>query len=272
MRGSTITLEDYPVEQAIDLFRAAGFDSLEMWKHHLKRCRTADLRRKFAAYAATRSISMGGFNAVGEDYFQPFGGDSQLKETLEGLQADTEFAASLGAPDVLVWEGRAPQGTTERHWIDNLLPRLVELFRSAIDFAKPLGRRFLVEPHPYTVGMNDDLLIRLCDKLDPGHFGITYDFCHYGVGRPTDYVEAVRKLGHRIRHIHFSDSDQTSSELHFPPGAGRMDLPALLAAFKEIGYGGTMTLDLYGYPAPVGVLRDAGARTLEAGDFLGIPA
>src|ERR1700736_4109583 len=81
MRGSTITLEDYPVEQALDLFRAAGFDSLEMWKHHLKRCRTADLRRKFAAYAAERSIAMGGFNAVGEDYFQPFDGD--LKETLE---------------------------------------------------------------------------------------------------------------------------------------------------------------------------------------------
>lgn len=268
MRGSTITLEDYPVERAIELFRDAGFDSVEMWKHHLKRCRTDDLRQKFAAYAAEKSISMGGFNAVGEDYFQPFGGDSQLEQTLEGLKADTKFALSLGTSDVLVWEGRAPRGATEAAWIENLLPPLTELFQAAIDFAKPLGARFLVEPHPFTVGISDRFLIRLCDALDSAHFGITYDFCHYGVGRRTDYVDAVRNLAHRIRHIHFSDSDQTSSELHFPPGAGCMNLPALLAAFKEIRYQGTMTLDLYGYPTPVTSLAGAAARMREACDFL----
>ena len=155
----------------------------------------------------------------------------------------------------MIWEGRAPQGSTESEWLDRLLPRLVELFQTAIAFAAPKGVRFMVEPHPFTVGMSDRVLVKLCDKLDSVHFGVTYDFCHYGVGRPKDYVSAVHALGPRIRHIHFSDSDQKSSELHFPPGQGRMNLESLLKAFKSIGYDGTMALDLYGYPCQCRLCR-----------------
>jgi sugar phosphate isomerase/epimerase len=270
LRGSTITLEDYPVEQAVDIFRRCGFTSLEMWVHHLKKCRTPDLRGQFVQYTGSTGIEMGGLNVVGEDYFQPFGTDAELEATLSGLRKDLEFARSLGARDVLIWEGRAPEGTTETHWLDRLLPKLTELLRTAIADAKTLGMRFLVEPHPFTVGMSDRFLVSLCDSLDPDHFGVTYDFCHYGVARKTDYIAAVYNLGHRIRHLHFSDSDQQSSELHFPPGAGRMDIAGILKAFREIRYDGTITLDLYGYPTPVEALERSVPRLREACDFLGI--
>jgi sugar phosphate isomerase/epimerase len=213
---------------------------------------------------------MGGLNAVGEDYFQPFGSDQQLQETLDGLKADVEFALSLGARDVLIWEGRAPQGSSESDWLEKLLPRLIELFRAAIAFAEPKGARFLVEPHPFTVGMSDRLLTKLFDTLNSSHFGITFDFCHYGVGRPKDYVSAVRALGPRIRNIHFSDSDQKTSELHFPPGSGCLDLQSILDAFKSLRYDGTIALDLYGYPLPVNALPAAVSRMREACVFLGL--
>jgi sugar phosphate isomerase/epimerase len=270
MRGSSITLEDYTLEEALRIFRDAGFNSLEMWKHHLKRCRTNELRQKFVVHAKGVGIAMDGFNAVGEDYFQPFGTDLQLQQTLDGLKEDVEFALSLGTSDVLIWEGRAPQATHESYWLDRLLPRLIELFRSAIDFGQSRGVRFLVEPHPFTVGMSDRFLIQLFDALDSAHFGVTYDFCHYGVGRPNDYIDAIRALGPRIRHIHFSDSDQKSSELHFPPGTGRMDLKKMMDAFKSIGYSGTMTLDLYGYPTPVQALASSASKMREAFEFLGL--
>lgn len=270
MRGSSITLEDYTLEEALRVFRDAGCTSIEMWKHHLKRCKTEELRKKFVAHAKGLGLSMGGLNVVGEDYFQPFGSDLQLQQTLDGLKADTEFALSLGTKDVLIWEGRAPQGTTESDWMEMCLPKLVELFHEALAFAVPRGARLLVEPHPFTVGMSDKLLVKLCDSLDSAHFGITFDFCHYGVGRPTDYVDAVRVLGPRIRNIHFSDSDQVTSELHFPPNAGRLKINGLLDAFKAIQYDGTIALDLYGYPLPVQALPAAVARLREACDFLGL--
>ena len=270
MRGSSITLEDFTLEEALRIFREAGCTSLEMWKYHLKRCKTEKLRKEFVAYARGMGISMGGLNVVGEDYFQPFGTDLQLQQTLDGLKADMEFALSLGTKDLLIWEGRAPQGTTESEWLEKLLPRLIELFRAALAFAVPQGSRFLIEPHPFTVGMSDKLLVKLCDVLDSAHFGITFDFCHYGVGRPRDYIEAVRALGPRIRNIHFSDSDQVTSELHFPPGDGCLNLTGLLDAFRTIAYDGTIALDLYGYPLPVRALPAAVHRLREACEFLGL--
>jgi sugar phosphate isomerase/epimerase len=268
--GSTITLNDYPVEQALDIFRDAGFTKVEMWEDHLKKCRTEELLTAFAKQAASVGLAMGGLNVVGEPYFQPFGTEAEVTRTLDGLKRDTLRAKALGANDVLIWEGRAPAGTTAREWKHRLLPGLIELLREAVAFAKPLGMRILVEPHPFTVGMDDELLIALCDALDADHFGVTYDFCHYGVGRTADYVDAIGALGHRIRHLHFSDSDLQTSELHFPVGEGRMNVPAILRKFKEIGYNGTMTLDLYGYPVPVQALRRSVPRMREACDFLGI--
>jgi sugar phosphate isomerase/epimerase len=263
-------LEDYPLEEAVRIFHSAGFDSLEMWKSHLKRCKTPELRQRFVAWAKGLGVSMGGFNAVGEDYFQPFGTDVELDVTLVGLKADTQIAHALGARDLLIWEGRAPSGTTETDWLERLLPRLTELLKCAISYASSLGIRILTEPHPFTVGMSDRLLSRLCDALDSEWFGVTFDFCHYGVGRPGDYIDAVRALRHRIRHIHFSDTDQKTSELHFPPGSGRLNLYGILDAFKEIGYNGTMTLDLYGYPLPVSELKGCATRMREACEYLGI--
>jgi len=271
VRGSTITLEDYPLEETLRIFRASGFDSLELWKGHLRRARTAGLHSQVAAACAGMGISMGGLNSVAEEYYQPFGTSQQRDATLAGLKADTDFALSLGTRDLLFWEGVAPKGTTEAEWLDRLLPQLVELLQCAIAYGKPKGVRYLVEPHPFTVGMSDRFLTRLCDSLDPDFFGVTYDFCHYGVARKTDYVSAIRNLGHRIRHLHFSDSDQQSSELHFPPGAGRLDIDAILAAFKEIGYRGSITLDLYGYPTPIEALPRSAARLRRAAEFLGIP-
>ena len=82
--------------------------------------------------------------------------------------------------------------------------------------------------------MSDRVLIKLCDSLDADCFGVTYDFCHYGVGRPNDYVQAIYALGPRICNLHFSDSDLKSSELHFPLGSGRMNLEAILEALRSI--------------------------------------
>lgn len=260
MWASSITFEDYPLESLLGILKEIGFAGVEMNRPHLRRCRTQELRASFVKQANALGIRMGGLNVVGESYFQPFGDETQLAATVEGLRQDVDYALSLGVKDVLIWEGRAPEGTTEEYWIRQLLPRLRALFRAALAYAEPRQVRFLVEPHPFTVGMSVRLLARLHDQLDSAYFGVTYDFCHYGVGRPHDYVQAVRQLARRIRHVHFSDSDQKSSELHFAPGDGKLDIQAVLHALRETGYDGKITLDLYGHPTPI----EAAKRSLPA--------
>ena len=110
-----------------------------------------------------------------------------------------------------------------------------------------------------TLGIDLDFMIKLCDSLDSKYFGVTYDCCHFAIGLPDGYIDAILKLGKRIKHLHFSDSDKKSSELHFPPGKGCLDLPGIVKALKQVNFKGTAMLDVWLYPMP------------EEGSRIGIP-
>lgn len=271
MLGSPAIFLDYPVEESVRLLRELGFTRMEAWKGQMSRFKTHILRKGFVKVAESLGLPIKGLNAAGERYFQPFGTDEELQSTLDGLKSDIEYAATLGAEYLLVWEGVRPEGASDDDCIESCLPRLIELFRDALAFAVPRKVCLYVEVHPFTVGINDRLIRRLYDALDSPYFGTVYDCCHYGVGRPKDYVEAIRNLGPRIRLIHFSDSDLISSELHYAPGTGCMDLQAILNAFKEVRYDGLLMLDLYLNPTPVYSARKSLPSLREAHDFLGLP-
>ena len=271
MLGSPAIFQEYPLEEAVHRLRESGFTKMEAWKGQMKRCSTPLLRKHFVRATNEMGLTIVGLNAAGEPYFQPFGTDKQLQDTLEGLKSDTEFAASLGAGYLLVWEGIRPEGATDQNCLERCLPRLKELFREALAFAAPRNVRLFVEVHPFTVGINDRLITTLCDNLDSEFFGTVYDCCHYGVGRPKDYVQAIRALGRRIRLIHFSDSDLVSSEVHYAAGTGCMDLEAILNAFKEIRFDGLLMLDLYLNPTPVYSIRQSMPLLRRAYELLGLP-
>lgn len=246
--GNSITFEAYPVEEACQRLAAAGCNAVEMWPPHLAGCPTPSLLKQFRDFAAELGLELWGYNAVGADYFQPFGSQANYDRTLAGLKADVDHALELGVQDLMVWEGRRPPDSDMPD--PDLLALLVELFTEAIDYARPRGLRFIAEPHPFTLGMDNDFMKQLCDQLDRAHFGVLFDFCHYGVGQPQTYVQAIYELGSRIEHLHYSDTDGLTSELHFPPGKGALDLAAMNKALIDIGFVGTATLDMYGYPAP----------------------
>ena len=233
--GNSITFQDYTVEEACQRLAAAGCNAVEMWKDHLVGCRSPALMRQFRDFAAELGLELWGLNVVGADYFQPFGSGANYERTLAGLKEDVDYALELGVSDVMVWEGARPEGSD---------------IGEAIDYARPKGVRFSAEPHPFTLGMDNEFMKQLCDQLDREYFGILFDFCHYGVGQPDAYVDAIYQLGGRIEHLHYSDSDGVTSELHYPPGKGVLDLSAINRALVEIGFAGTSTLDMYGYPVP----------------------
>ena len=246
--GNSITFQDYTAEEACQRLAAAGCNAVEMWPPHLAGCRSPSLLKQFREFAAELGLELWGYNAVGADYFQPFGSTANYNRTLAGLKADVDHALELGVADVMVWEGRRPPDSDIPD--ADLLATLVSLFTEAIDYARPKDVRFTAEPHPFTLGMDNDFMKQLCDQLDRAHFGVLYDFCHYGVGQPASYVDAIYDLGARIEHLHYADTDGFTSELHYPPGKGALDLATMNQALKEIGFAGTSTLDMYGYPMP----------------------
>lgn len=248
--AGSIAFQDFPLEEALVRIRACGFDGVEMWQPHLARCRTPALLSWFGREARANGLELFGLNVIGFDWFRPFGTEAERADTLGRLKDAMDDAVALGVKDVMIWEGVRPERAGRNVLEQHCLPRLLALLGPALAHAGERGLNILCEPHPFTVAIDDWFAIELHDRLAAPNFGYIYDCCHYGVGRPADYVRAVANLGHRIRHIHFADSDMKTSELHFPPGEGVLDLDAIVEAFVALEYRGTISLDLYGWPMP----------------------
>ena len=248
--GNPMIFRELPLEAALRQTKALGFEALELWPPQIAACRTDALRRQLAEHCAGLGLPLVRLNAAGADYFGPWDRPASGARFLDGLKRDIDAAAALGMREVLTWEGRAPAGAAESDIFGWVLDESVALFQAATEYARQRGIRLSVEVHPFTLGIDLRFLDALFERVGADDFGVTYDCCHFGVGRPSSYVQAITTLGRRIHHVHFCDSDQVSSELHFPPGRGQLDLDAIVAALRGIGFKGSFMLDLWLYPLP----------------------
>lgn len=62
----------------------------------------------------------------------------------------------------------------------------------------------------------------------------------------VDPAEAIRVIGDRVREIHVKDVDANGE--HTLLSDGEIDLPSIVQALKDVGYGGPVTLEYGGYP------------------------
>ena len=135
----------------------------------------------------------------------------------------------------------------------------LDLFREVADLAAARNLTLIFEPHPDTLSMDNDWAVDFIDGLNRPNTGILYDCCHYGVGQPDGYIQAIARLGSRIKHIHFSDGDRKTYALHLPLGEGELDLRGIVDALKGIGFRGTLTNDMYRCP----LLEDGARRNVD---------
>jgi sugar phosphate isomerase/epimerase len=185
-------------------------------------------------------------NVVGDSSFDPFGGPTALATTVEGLAAHMRWAAAMGAPRVLIWEGRV----AKREDLDaacKTLANVIDNARRRSGLSDPPS--VSCELHPFTFALKYRALPELATALRSVGAGICFDFCHFGVALGGDlFALLAEDVVDTIDHIHFSDTDGRTSELHFPPGEGMLDLAAIgeRIAGKPIA----ASWDLFGWPGP----------------------
>jgi sugar phosphate isomerase/epimerase len=241
--------EDRSIESICQRIKAAGFDSVELSRPpFFEKLITTGVRKRFQQYAEDLGLSLYGFDCWVD--VNPY---TAFKETVDGLKAAIEFAADLDLGMVI---SRDPwMAVNADRAASECLKVNLELFQQVADLAAAKGLRLVFEPHPDTLSMNNDWAIDFIDGLDRPNVGILFDCCHYGVGQPETYMQAIARLGSRIQHIHFSDGDRRTYALHLPLGDGGLDLKSMVRAFKNLQYRGTLTNDMYNYP-----LLDDGAK------------
>lgn len=243
--------EHRSIEEICRIVHDAGFDSMEVSRiPFFEKLVTPETRAAFARWSGQLGLSLYGFDAWVD--FDPYGA---YDATLEGFQRAIDFAADLQLGQLITCEGAKPDGRTP----SECLPVLVRLFQEVADRADANGLRVVLEPHPDTLGMDDAFAVELVDSVGRDNLGLLYDCCHYAVGQPETYVQAIEKLGSRIRHVHFSDGDRRTYALHLPLGDGELDLDGIVAALRGVGFDGTLTNDLFNYP----LLEDGARRNVE---------
>ena len=248
--GNPMIFRQYPLDRAIRMLTEFGYEGVELWAPQIAVCKTDPLRRQLADFIRSLGLTLTGVNAADAAYFSALSSPVDVDTVVAELKRDIDLVHTLGGDYLLTWEGRKPAGVSRTELFGWVLDSTVEIFRRMVTYAQANNVRLFIEVHPYTLGIELDFLIQLYDRVDNAAFGITYDCCHFGVGLPDGYIEAIYRLGHRIKQVHFSDSDKVSSELHFAPGSGTLDLAGIVAALKAIQFQGPMMLDLWLYPFP----------------------
>jgi len=144
---------------------------------------------------------------------------------------------------------------------------LVELLRTVSTETRVAGARVAFHPHAGTFVETPAEVERLAAAIDAETLPFCLDVGHYLVGG-GDPVEALRRYGERVSHVHLKDvdpgvlgrlrrreigsfGDAVRQRLFTELGSGALDLDVILAELAERRYGGWLMVEQdSGWPPP----------------------
>jgi sugar phosphate isomerase/epimerase len=161
------------------------------------------------------------------------------RERLVGL---FKLASQIGIGIVNIGSG----GTTgdEASTVD-----AIERMRDFAKLAGDAGVKLAVKPHVGQAIHNAETGLRLMNEVDEPALGLNFDPSHLFRANETPQ-EVAHRWGDKIITSHFRDCPWREGSPGTPdqqiPGRGVVDIPATLAALKEVGYAGPLNLEVIG--------------------------
>jgi sugar phosphate isomerase/epimerase len=176
------------------------------------------------------------------------------------LTTCVNVAADLGSEAVSFWAG-VPGDDRAACW-----ERLVDGVGHVVEHAATRGVTCAFEPEPGMLVDDCDDWARLATAV-PG-LTLALDTGHCLVSGRWTPDAAVRAFAPQLGAVAVEDMPRGRHE-HRAPGEGDMDLPAVLGALRDVGYGGLVSLELSRdshradtlVPAALAALRTAEQRT-----------
>lgn len=256
--GMTIGFPQLDAEEAAAVLAGFGFEALEV--HLLQLGPGIPGVPVFEGHAAAlgealRDIGLvvSTLNGAGAPGFEPHADRSTWDAAADELSRQLRLAAAMGSPRVLCWDGRLPPGGRA----EDAPPRLAECIAAGIERSRLADPPDVsVELHPFTFALEHGFVAELAEALRHVGAGICLDFCHFGVALGREFMSEVGDdVLLAVNHIHFSDTDCLTSELHFPPGRGVLDLNSVIS--RLAGLPVALAWDLFGWPSPRAAIRES---------------
>jgi len=196
--------------------------------------------------AAGISIASGMFGCVGEDYstldtIRVTGGiapDATWAQNWKNIQATAELARKLGLSYVMFHAGFLPHEESDPNFA-----KLKQRLAQTADIFQARRITLGLETGQETAAVLFDFL----HKLAKPNVGVNFDPANmilYDKGNPID---ALRKLGQWVRHVHIKDARRTKVPGTWGEevvvGTGEVDWPAFFATLKEAGFNGDLCIE-----------------------------
>jgi D-psicose/D-tagatose/L-ribulose 3-epimerase len=178
---------------------------------------------------------------------------SVRKFTLDRIKAYVDQGAFFGARNVLLVVG-------EYYWDCEVIPKdaiwelAKELVKEGGEYAQSKGLEIVLELEPFDTALlkNVDELVRFVREIDHPAVRANADISHLHLSNAS--VDDVNKLQGLIGHIHLSDCD---GKVHgdLPAGRGVTPIKEYLAAIRDTGYDGTVSIELEYSPDPAQIVE-----------------
>jgi len=237
--GTGVGLED-----GIRTAKEIGFDSYDIFEDPLD---IDDATREMIKSVSgevglpIRSVVCVAFGIVD---FNP----SVRRFTLDRIKAYIDQGAYLGARNLLLVVG-------EYFWDGEVFPEEAiwdlakEMVKEAGEYAQSKGLEVVLELEPFTQALlkNVDEIARFVREIDHPAVRANADISHLHLSHAS--FDDVQKLTGLIGHIHLSDCD---GKVHgdLPAGRGVTPISEYLAAIRDTGYDGTVSIELEYSPDP----------------------
>lgn len=234
------------LEEAFRDARRFGYDGIEIWggRPHayapdLQRKSTDEIKRLSMKY----SVPIIGYTPEMNAYpFNMMVGDEEMvQESLDYVKLSMDIAKEMGAEFTLISAAHAGYYATR----DEIWKRLISNMEDLTAYADQIGHKIVFEAlTPYesnVVTTANDLVELFRHVSSPNLVGMCDVVPPYVQGEPI--MTYFNKLGDKMQHIHFVDSDG-SSDTHYVPGEGNLPLRELLAELNACDYSGYLTIEL----------------------------
>jgi fructoselysine 3-epimerase len=231
----------YTIEETIKRIARIGYDGIEIgaaaphaYPDHLNKERRKEIKKVLDDNSiAVSSMLPAPGGGPGFNVASPLA--EERREAVEQYKKVIELCSDLGGPTVMYIAGWQIYGTSRTQAWNWSREALTEIAKTAADF----GVQLVVEPTPTDSNLVEscDDAMELMEQIGAKNVGLMFDTQHayYRNEVPTDYVY---RMGKNLRHIHLSELGRGA------PGPGGGDFVGLVAALRDIGYDGYLTMEI----------------------------